>query len=67
MEQLSNEDYVLLKNGQPLESLDVIYHFTSVIEMFNHYDFNLKKGEEFVCMTDLSSLLQKKYIKELNN
>ena len=26
-----------------------------------------EEGEEFVCMTDLSPLLQKEYIKELNN
>ena len=67
MEELSNEDYVLLKNGKPLESLDVIYHYTSVIEHFNDYEFNLENGEEFVCMTDLSPELQKEYIKELKN
>ena len=67
MKQLSNEDYVLLKNGKPVESLDVIYHYTSVIEHFNDYEFNLEKGEEFVCMTDLSPVLQKEYIKVLNN
>ena len=67
MKQLSSEDYVLLKNGQPLESLDVIYHYTSVIEHFNDYEFNLENGEEFVCMTDLSPELQKEYIKELKN
>jgi hypothetical protein len=66
MEELSNEDYVLLKNGKPY-SLDVIYHYTSVIELFNDYEFNLENGEEFVCMTDLSIELQKEYLKELNN
>ena len=68
MIQLSNEDYVLLKDGQPIESLDVIYHYTSVVELFNHpFGFNLKEGEEFVCMTDLSPKLQKEYLKELSH
>ena len=67
MEKLSNQDYVILKNGQPIESFDTIYHYTSVVALFNDYNFNLENGEEFVCMTDLSIELQKEYLKELNN
>jgi len=66
MKKLSNQDYVILNiNGHPIESYDTIYHFTSVVALFNDYNFNLENGEEFVCMTDLSSQLQKEYIKQL--
>lgn len=63
--EFSEYDYVLIKNGQPLESLDVIYYFSSIIEMFN-MGFKLEEGEEFVCMTDLPSELKNQYIKTLS-
>ena len=63
--KLFEEDYVILYNGEPSEPLDVIYHYTSIIEMFNDDGFSLAKGEEIVCMTELPQELQDKYIEEI--
>jgi hypothetical protein len=57
--KLSNEDYVLIENGEPKEDLHTIYHYTSIIEMVNERQAYL--GGEYVCMTELSQELQLKY------
>ena len=62
---LHETDYVLLKEGKPLEELNVIYHYSSVVELFND-GFILNKGEEFVSMSDLSEEVKCKYIKILS-
>ncbi len=40
-------DYVLLKNGVPVEGADIVYAAESVIELFNT-GFKLEDGEAFV-------------------
>ena len=60
--KLYKTDFVLLKDGQPLESLDIIYNESSVKELFED-GFELEEGEEFVRMTDLSKELKEQYIK----
>tara|TARA_Y100001938_G_C7981676_1_gene374720 strand:- start:302 stop:550 length:249 start_codon:yes stop_codon:yes gene_type:complete len=62
---LGSEDYVILYKGEPSEPLDVIYHFTSIIEMVNDRGLSLAEGEEVVCMTELSQELQDRYIKDI--
>ncbi len=46
---MNNEttDYILVKNGIPVEAPDVVYAAESVIELFNN-GFNLNSGESFV-------------------
>lgn len=62
--KLSKEDYVILKDGVPISPLDVILHYTSIVEMFNDGQ-RLYEGEEIVCMTELPQKLQDEYIKEI--
>ena len=57
--KLSNEDYVLIENGEPKEDLDIVYHYSSIVEMVNERQAYL--GGEYVCMTELSPELQLKY------
>jgi hypothetical protein len=61
--RLSKEDYVLWDtvNDKPKERLDLIYHYTSVIELANEATSNFS-GEEFKRMTDLSEEWQNKYL-----
>jgi hypothetical protein len=62
---LYSTDYVILADGEPLESLDVIYSVTEVIKLINT-GFALEKNEKFVAMTDLSDELKARYVKELD-
>tara|TARA_Y100001963_G_scaffold50699_1_gene70918 strand:- start:43 stop:252 length:210 start_codon:yes stop_codon:yes gene_type:complete len=62
--KLSKEDYVILKDGVPISPLDVILHYTSIVEMFNDGQ-RLYEGEEIVRMTELPQELQDEYIKTI--
>jgi len=59
--QLFKTDFVLIKNQQPIEPLDIIYNVSSVKELFDN-GFILDNGESFVSMTELPKNLQKKYL-----
>ena len=59
--QLYNTDYVIIKGGVPISDFDIVYHYTSIIELFND-GFNLEEGEEIISMTELPQELQDKYI-----
>lgn len=63
---LHQDDYVLLKDGEPVEALDVIYHHSSVIDLFNN-GFRLEDDEAFVSMTELSLQQQEQYLEFINN
>lgn len=58
----SSNDYVLLKKGEPKESLDVIYHHSSVVDLFNN-GFVLEEDEAFTPMSELPLELLHKYAK----
>lgn len=62
--KLHHRDYVAIDNkGNPVEPLDIVMHYTSIIE---EYNWQLKKhGYQFVRMTDLPQDLQDKYLKNL--
>ena len=51
---LSKEDYIIWNNNlyMPKEDLDIVYHYTSVMELINN-GFKLNDGEEFVCVRAL--------------
>ena len=65
MKTLFHEDYVAIDNeGNPVEPLDIIMHYESIIE---EYNWQLEKhGYQFVRMTELSEDLQKKYLDSIN-
>lgn len=63
--ELHEDDYVLIKDGKPVEALDVIYDESSVIELFNE-GFRLEDDEAFVSMTELPAELQEQYIKAIS-
>ena len=62
--KLYETDYVIIKDGVPIDPFDVIYHYTSIIEMVND-GFAISDGEEIVPMTTLSQELQDEYIKTI--
>jgi len=65
MKTLFHEDYVAIDNeGNPVEPLDIIMHYESIVEEYNNYLKN--EGYKFVRMTELSKDLQKKYLDYLN-
>jgi hypothetical protein len=59
--KLFEDDFVIFKNGKPLEPLHTIYHKTSMQEVIED-GFKLEEGEEWVSMTKLPKYLQDKYI-----
>ena len=62
--ELYDTDYVLFKNGKPLETLDIIYAKESMEELFED-GFELEESEEFIKMTELPTEWQEKYIAEI--
>ena len=61
MIELYATDFVLLKNGEPMEGLDIIYVQSSIDELYE-CGFKLQEGEQFVAMSDLPSEWKNKYI-----
>lgn len=61
MKNISKEDYIIWDNvlNKPCESLDIVYHYTSLVELIND-NFKLGKTESFVCVAELPLEWQKK-------
>ena len=61
VKNISRFDYILWDklNNKPLEHLDTVYHYTSVIESINN-GLKLKESEEFVCVAELPIAWQEK-------
>ena len=64
MIKIYETDYVLMKDGKPVEDDDMIYHHTTIVEMINN-GFKLGEGEYFLSMTDLPQDLKDNYIKAI--
>ena len=64
MTKIYETDYVLMKDGKPVEEYDMIYHHTTIVEMVNN-GFKLSEGEYFLSMTDLPQDLKDNYIKAI--
>jgi len=61
---LHDTDFVLFKDGKPLEPLDIIYAKESMEELLED-GFELEEGEKFIKMTELPIEWQEKYIAEI--
>ena len=66
MIKIYETDYVLMKDGKPVEDYDMIYHHSTIIEMVNN-GFKLGDGEYFLSMTDLPQDLKDNYINVIKN
>ena len=64
MVELYDTDFVLFKNGEPVEPLDVVYAIESVQELLDD-GFELEDGEAFISMTALPLEWQNKYIEAI--
>ena len=62
LNNISKEDYIIWDNekNEPLEDLDIVYHYTSIVELFNDDNFGLKGNEEIRCVAELPFKWQKK-------
>lgn len=62
LNNISKEDYIIWDNekNEPLEDLDIVYHYTSIVELFNGDNFGLKWNEEIRCVAELPLKWQKK-------
>ena len=60
MENISREDFILVnkETQQPIEPLDIVYHYSTVIELVNN-GFKLKDNEEFIFVNQLPLALQR--------
>jgi hypothetical protein len=64
MVELYDTDFVLFKNGEPVEPLDVVYAIESVQELLDD-GFEFEDGEAFISMTALPLEWQNKYIEAI--
>ena len=62
LNNISKEDYIIWDNdkNEPLEDLDIVYHYTSIVELFNDDNFGLKSNEEIKCVAELPLKWQRK-------
>jgi hypothetical protein len=62
MNNISREDFVLwnTKYDRPIEGLDIVYHYTSIVELFND-GLTLLNNEEFRCVAELPLGWQKRF------
>lgn len=62
LNNISKEDYIIWDNekNEPLEEWDCVYHYTSIVDLFNDDDFELKGNEEIRCVAELPLKWQKK-------
>ena len=62
LNNISKEDYIIWDNekNEPLEEWDSVYHYTSIVDLFNDDDFALKGNEEIRCVAELPLKWQKK-------
>ena len=62
LNNISKEDYIIWDNekNDPLEDLDIVYHYTSIVELFNDDNFGLKGNEEIRCVAELPLKWQKR-------
>lgn len=62
---ISNEDYVLIdtKTNKPIENYDIVYHYTTIIDMINNWFLlsNIGKNIEIMKVASLSVSEQVKY------
>ena len=61
LDYISREDYIIWDKvmNKPLEHFDIIYHHTSIVELYND-GFKLGVNEEFRCVAELPLKWQKK-------
>lgn len=62
LNNISKEDYIIWDNekNEPLEEWDCVYHYTSIVDLFNDDDFELKGNEEIRCVAELPLKWQKR-------
>jgi len=63
LNNISKEDYIIWDNekNEPLEDLDIVYHYTSIVELINNDNFALRSNEEIICVAELPLKWQKKF------
>lgn len=61
LDYISREDYIIWDKvmNKPLEQLDIIYHHTTIVELYND-GFKLGVNEEFRCVAELPLRWQKR-------
>ena len=61
LNNISKEDYIIWDKvmNKPLEHLDIIYHHTSIVELYND-GFKLGVNEEIRCVAELPLKWQKR-------
>lgn len=62
MKNISKEDFIIwdIKENRPLEGLGIVYHYTTIIELINSFQFSLGVYEEIICVAELPLKWQRK-------
>jgi len=60
MKNISNEDFVIwnYKTKKLIEESDIVYHYTTIIELINNSGIHLQDNEEIICVVALPLILQ---------
>ena len=65
MDNISKYDFVIWKpkTKELVEDSDIVYHYTTIIEMINTFSLSLQDDEEIISVAELPMNLQR----EINN
>jgi hypothetical protein len=60
MKNVSREDFVIwnYKDMKLIEDSDIVYHYTTIIEMINTFQLSLQDNQELICVAELPLRLQ---------
>ena len=66
---ISREDFVIwnYKTKELVEDADIVYHYTTIIEMINGFDLSLQDDEEIKCVAELPLKWQKEINEAIEN
>ena len=61
MENINKQDFIIWNKvtKEPIENLDIVYHYTTIIEMINDNCLVLGENEELICIAELPLRIQK--------
>ena len=69
MGNINKEDFIIWNKvtKKPIEDLDIVYHYTTIVEMINEDCLVLGENEELICIAELPLGLQKQIKIALHN
>jgi hypothetical protein len=69
MRNITDQDYVIVNtiNNKSIEPYDIVYHHSTIIDMLNTKQLQLREDEKIVCVKDLPASEQRAFSRALED